>query len=317
VLADVMMPGLDGLALLQALRAQDATRELPVILLTARASEDSRVHGMQAGAYDYLVKPFSARELVARVEAHVKMARMRRESRELLEQRVDERTQELQVLTTLQRRLLQRLEMLQDEERRRIARELHDSLGQQLTAVSLSLGALQEKLQGRAANEDVARVRYGLEAADRELDRLVFELRPSALEHGGLGEGIASYVSSWSAWTCQPMDLLLRGLQGREVPVHVELAVFRVVQEALNNVAKHARSRNVSLSVERFKDRLVASIEDDGVGFDAAQALDLEAGRVNWGLVGMRERIEATGGSFEIESRPGEGTTLLLRVPLQ
>jgi signal transduction histidine kinase len=96
----------------------------------------------------------------------------------------------------------------------------------------------------------------------------------------------------------------------------VELAVFRVVQEALNNVAKHARSRNVSLSVERFKDRLVASIEDDGVGFDAAQALDLEAGRVNWGLVGMRERIEATGGSFEIESRPGEGTTILLRVPL-
>ncbi|WP_157266943.1 ATP-binding protein [Azohydromonas aeria] len=317
VLADVMLPGLDGLALLQALRARESTRELPVILLTARASEDSRVHGMQSGADDYIVKPFSARELVARVEAHVKLARLRRESRERLEQCVAERTQELQTLATRQRRLLQHLETMQDEERRRIARELHDSLGQQLTAVSLALGALHGKLRGRAAGEDVAEVRRALEVADRDLDRLVFELRPAALEHGGLHEGITAYVSSWSALTGQPVDLLLRGLQGRALPVHVELAVFRVVQEALNNIAKHARSRSVSVSVECFKARLVASVEDDGVGFDAARALDVEAGQVNWGLVGMRERIEALGGSFEIESRPGEGTAVLWRVPLR
>jgi signal transduction histidine kinase len=152
---------------------------------------------------------------------------------------------------------------------------------------------------------------------DRELDRIVFILRPTALEDCGLGEGVAAYAQSWSELTGVALDMELRGLDGDRLGPAVEAASFRVVQEALNNVAKYARASRVSLSLQRRRGLLVGSIEDDGVGFNAAEAMTPAAGRTNWGLLGMQERIEALGGSFAIDSQPGQGTTVLWRVPLQ
>jgi signal transduction histidine kinase len=235
-----------------------------------------------------------------------------RTARDLLEQRVLERIRALEQASEVRRLLLARVETLQDDERR-IARELHDSGGQGLSAMLLSLASCRRHVGDAAAVEHFTRLQQLLEATDHELDRIVFTLRPTALEDGGLGDAITAYVGTWSELTSQPVDLLVTGLEGRRLPAQVEAAVFRVIQEALNNVAKHAQARSVS--VERLGRQLVASVEDDGVGFDTEPAEPLDGNRPSWGLLGMHERIEAVGGSFTVESRVGQGTTVLLRAP--
>lgn len=233
-----------------------------------------------------------------------------RHAAELLGQRVAERTAAL-------RQLLIHLETVQDEERRRIARELHDGLGQYLSSLALAVSALRQAPDDAGAREWLERLHVLLQQLDRELDRIVFILRPTALEDCGLGEGVAAYVQTWSELTGVAVDLELHGLeQGRLSPA-VEAASFRVVQEALNNVAKYARASHVSLSLERRRGQLVGVIEDDGVGFDAAEAMTPAAGRSHWGLLGMQERVEALGGSFSIDAGPGQGTTVLWRLPVR
>ena len=241
-----------------------------------------------------------------------------RGAREELETRVAERTRALQHAGELRRELLARVETLQDEERRRIARELHDTLGQLLSAMLLSVSAVQARLHDHdpALAGQFDKLQQLMQTVDHELDRIVFTLRPTALEDGGLGDAIAAHVATWSELTGQPVDLLLTGLEGRRLPPRVEAAVFRVVQEALSNIAKHARATSIGVSVERLGRLLMASIEDDGVGFDIEPAEPAGGNRPSWGLLGMRERIEALGGNFDIESHPGRGTTVLLRVPL-
>ncbi|WP_084267961.1 PAS domain-containing sensor histidine kinase [Azohydromonas lata] len=230
--------------------------------------------------------------------------------RDLLEQRVQDRTREL-------RTLLARVEHVQDEERRRIARELHDSLGQYLSSLALAVGTVTQQQRDAEDREWLRRLQPLMQQVDRELDRIVFTLRPTALEDCGLGDGVAAYVATWSALSSTPVDLEQHGLDGERLPAPVEAAVFRVIQEALNNVAKHAGATRVSVSLKRSRRHLQASVEDDGVGFEAAEGRDGGAGRAGWGVLGMKERIEALGGQFAVESQPGTGTTVLLRVPLQ
>jgi PAS domain S-box-containing protein len=232
-----------------------------------------------------------------------------RSAREVLEQRVQERTHAL-------RTLLARVEHVQDEERRRIARELHYSLGQYLTSLSLAVSALARQ-SDPALRERLAALQQPMQQVDRELDRLVFTLRPTALEDCGLGDAVAAHVATWSELSGIPVDLAQHGLDGQRLPAPVEAAVFRVIQEALNNVTKHAGATHVSVSVERSRRQLRASVEDDGVGFEPAEERDaLSSLRTGWGVLGMKERIESLGGHFIVESQPGAGTTVLLRVPL-
>jgi PAS domain S-box-containing protein len=231
-------------------------------------------------------------------------------AREELELRVLDRTREL-------RALLARVEHVQDEERRRIARELHDSLGQYLSSLALAVGTLTQQQRDPQERERLQRLRPLMQQVDRELDRIVFTLRPTALEDCGLGDGVAAYVATWSELSATPVDLVLHGLDGQRLPAPVEAAVFRVIQEALNNVTKHAGATRVSVSLTRARRHLQGCVEDDGVGFDTAEGRDTAAARTRWGVLGMKERIEALGGQFTVESQPGIGTTVLLRVPLE
>lgn len=214
------------------------------------------------------------------------------------------------------RRVLVQLEALRDGERRRIARELHDGLGQQLVSVQLAVQALRPWLadaEGRARFEALQGL---VQRLDRELDRIVFALRPAALEGCGLAEGVRAYLQSWSGLTGVAADLELFGLDAAQLPAPAEAAVFRVLQEALTNVAKHAQASRVSVSLARQHRELCGSVEDDGRGFLVAAGATPAAGRSHWGLTGMRERVEALGGHFSVESQPGRGTAVLWRVPV-
>ena len=180
----------------------------------------------------------------------------------------------------------------------------------------MSVGIIKGEVTAPATAARLEQLRSLLTIVDQELDRIVFELRPTALEDGGIAEGVDAHVRTWSSLTETPVELITRGLDDVRLPGPVESAVFRVVQEALGNVARHACASRVGVPLERRRGQLVGSVEDDGVGFEVEGRQAAHAGRASWGLLSMQERIEALGGQFSVESRPGQGTTVLFRVPL-
>lgn len=246
-----------------------------------------------------------------------------REAHDELERRVAERTGELaranaalHEAMAARTELLRRLVTAQEDERRRLSRELHDGLGQELTALILGLKELEhatpEDAPGRARLLEVERVVAGIGRAAHDL---AVELRPTALDDIGVGPALSAYVARWSERTGIAADFKTVGLDGERLPPEVETAVYRVVQEALNNVAKHAEARRVSVIVARQDGELVTLVEDDGRGFDPDRA-GSGSGRRSLGLLGMRERLGLVGGTLVIESGNGEGTVVQARVPL-
>jgi PAS domain S-box-containing protein len=457
VLADVMMARLDGFGLLRELRSDPQFRTVPLVLLSARAGEESRLEGLRAGADDYLVKPFSARELLARVAAHLEMAHVRREAfrreSELqaevqqaqeqasailesitdgflaldsewrftyvnaaaeringirreeqigknqwelfpatkgtvlesewrravaeqvpvefehcyepwnawfhvkaypskdgglsvffqditprkqseaallkahseLEQHVLERTRELsranarlrrqiaksQRSEAARTRLLRRLVGAQEDEHRRIARELHDDLTQRLAVLAIDAGII-EQLPGcpRDIGERAHVMYERLAALSESVHSLSRQLHPSILDELGLVDALRSECSS-----LEQRDGIRVRFHARDVPTDfpsdVALCVYRVAQESLRNIARHARCSRASVQLGRTERTLVLCVLDRGIGFEVASR-----GKAGLGLESMRERARLIRARLLIRSKPGRGTKITLRVPL-
>jgi signal transduction histidine kinase len=241
-----------------------------------------------------------------------------------LEQRVEERTSELsQVNHNLQTEiskhkeseaarleLLRRLVTAQEEERRRISRELHDQTGQHLAALLLGLKTLNNSTNNGSTSLHIGlfQLQKLTERLVEETHHLAWELRPAALDDLGLETAIANYVDKWSERTSVPLDFH-SGLNKLRLPPSIETAVFRIVQEALTNVLKHADATRVSVMLEYRYDELLVIVEDNGRGFQK------EVERNGLGLIGINERVALVGGKLNIESAPGLGTTLAIRIP--
>jgi len=208
-------------------------------------------------------------------------------------------------------RLLRRLVIAQEEERRRIARDLHDHLGQQLTSLRLKIDAVRAASDPRMIETALRDIESLLGQIDRDIDFLSWELRPAALDDFGLGAVLENYVREWSHHAGVPARFHVEGLAPEHVAPEVEATLYRIAQEALNNVAKHARARSLGVVLEWRGSIVSLVIEDDGVGFEPSQV----SGKMI-GLVGMRERAAVVGGTLEIEPTAGGGTTVIARVPL-
>jgi PAS domain S-box-containing protein len=213
--------------------------------------------------------------------------------------------------------LLTRLVVAQEDERARLARELHDELGQQMTALRLTLEAL------KAATLDRHDLRAQIEMLQEMARRLdedvafrVWGLRSAILEARGLAAALRQYVGNWSQHFHVPLRLHTNVSGDDRLPPEVESTMYRVVQEALNNVLKHARAAQVDIALERHADHVSLIIEDDGVGFDASQAATDNDRIGGVGLLGMRERAALIGADLQIESTVGRGTTVFVRMPL-
>jgi signal transduction histidine kinase len=337
VLTDVMMPEIDGFGLLRELRADEKANTIPIILLSARAGEDARIEGMQAGADDYMVKPFTARELLARVGAHLAMGRLRREaaeheralraeaediataleeSRKELEHRVQERTAELQLANDELRELSSRLQQLQDEERRRIARGLHDSAGQLLAGVAMNMAVVKGEVHKLSAN--AARcVQDNFALIDQltsEIRTISHLLHPPLLDEVGLASALRWYVDGFSqrskiaATLEMPEDL-------QRFPDDTEIAIFRAVQECLTNVHRHSGSRSCWLRLVQDAGNLLVEVRDDGKGIPSEKRLTLMSSGGGVGLRGMQERIRKLGGTLAINSS-SRGTTVAVTLPI-
>jgi len=241
-----------------------------------------------------------------------------------LERRVEERTSELsQVNENLQTEiskhkeseaarieLLRRLVTAQEEERRRISRELHDQTGQHLAALLLGLKTLNNSndSESTALHKSLFQLQQLTERLVEDAHHLAWELRPAALDDLGLETAISNYVEKWSERNSIPLDFH-SGLNKLRLPPPVETAVFRIVQEALTNVLKHAEATRVSVMLEYRYDELLVIVEDNGRGFQP------EVERNGLGLIGINERVALVGGKLNIESAPGLGSTLAIRIP--
>jgi PAS domain S-box-containing protein len=251
-----------------------------------------------------------------------------RRAHEELEIRVKERTAELALANAslreeMQEReraerarteLLSRLVFAQEDERRRIAREMHDQFGEQLTALGLGIRALKDSCESdpRLALQ-VGALEKVAQQLDEDVDHLVWELRPTALDDLGLRAALANYVQDWSVRAGVRADLHTTGLSSARLTSEVETTLYRIAQEALNNIAKHARAENVDVILERRPDYVSLIIEDDGIGFDQPAAGSPHQG---FGLLGMQERAALVGATVQIESAAGEGTTIIVRMPM-
>jgi two-component system CheB/CheR fusion protein len=248
-----------------------------------------------------------------------------------LELRVAQRTTDLaSANASLQREIVERgqaqmardevvrqLITAEEEERQRISRELHDQMGQQLTALLLGFQSLKELSHGRPKIlAMIEQMRGIVDQIGREVHQLALDLRPTALDDLGLSAALANYSADWAQRTRVAVNFHSSGLDAPRPSLEAETTIYRVVLEALNNVARHAQAKHVSIILERRDHTMIAIVEDDGQGFDTDVVMSTVRKEHRLGLLGMHERVAQFGGTLTVESTPGNSTTVIARIPL-
>lgn len=208
--------------------------------------------------------------------------------------------------------LSQRLMKAQEDERLHLSRELHDESGQLLAALTVQLGLLERDAEhSEIIHSRISDLKSAAKAIQDNLHRLAINLRPASLDHLGLVTTLQQFIQDFSRQYTIAVEFEAVGMQDKRLPIEIETALFRIVQESLTNVALHAQATRVDVLLSLADKRVSAIVEDDGVGFVPALTVTGE----QLGLFGMRERIEMLGGTLTIESSPGKGTTVKAEAP--
>lgn len=213
--------------------------------------------------------------------------------------------------------MLTRLAAVEEQERRHLSRELHDQTAQRIVALAVELKTLERNLAaGRPQGERVGALRKAVDDLQRQIREIAWDLRAGELVEGELETALREFAEEWSERTRVSVDCECRGVSGERLPPQVATPLYRIVKEALTNVEKHAQARHVSVLLERDASLMRLTVEDDGRGFDV-DAIQTSPGTAqHLGLLGMKERAALAGGTFLIESSPGSGTTILVRMPM-
>ncbi|MBI3140502.1 MAG: response regulator [Rhodocyclales bacterium] len=298
VLSDYTMPDFSGLLALRQVQAFDP--DMPFLVVSGNIGEDVAVATMRAGAHDYLLKGNLTR-LGAAIERELREADIRR-ARRRDEQELREAKLRLQALSN---RMLE----VQEAERRHIARELHDEIGQALTAIKLNLEALARRLGDAPDRPLVTEIVAVAGQVLAQVRKLSLDLRPPQLDDLGLAAAL-NWLTRRHSHPEGPAILLATPEHLPRLPPQVETACFRIAQEALTNALRHAGARQVRIKLKLDEARFELTVRDDGRGFEraAAQLRALQGGSL--GLVGMDERATLAGGRLEVASRPSEGTEI-------
>jgi len=292
VLLDLLMPRIDGYQVLAEMKQDAALRRMPVIVISSTDEMDSIVRCIEMGATDYLTKPFDPVLLQARIRASLASAHEER-------------------MAALREQFAQ-VTAAQEEERQRFARELHDGLVPAVASLSIRLHTVGKHLEREDhwLAAEIKELAEQAQASSRDIRRLIHDLRPVALDELGLVPALREHLAQ-----CQREHGLASELAvevPERLPPAVETALFRIVQEAVNNVLRHAQAQHVRVALIRVDSQVRLDVTDDGQGFD----LQLPRPGRKIGLWSMRERVEQLGGTFEVSSVLGQGTTVSAVVPL-
>ena len=248
----------------------------------------------------------------------VRMSTLQRRNRELLEltEQREKAREELRDAYERLRRLTRRLEAAKEDERKHIAREMHDDMGPSLTAVIINLQLLVNEAD---AEVKATRTADTIELVDRMIQRirdLSLDMRPPLLDELGLVPALSGYLESQAERAGIDIEVVDGPDIGRLTP-EIEITAFRVVQEAVTNVIRHSGAKRATVTVQRDNGELELQVGDDGRGFDVRDTIDRAAAGKALGLLGMQERVGALGGEFDLSSVPGKGTTIRARLPLE
>ena len=305
ILSDYTIPGFNGMAALDI--AKEKVPGSPFIFVSGTIGEEGAIEALKRGATDYVLKDRPGRLGTA-------IRRALHEARENAEKLAAQ--DELRASREQLRALAGRLQAAREEERIRISRELHDGLGEMLTGIDIELACLRQSVEGDGSlvGADIAKRISALNkltsgTAER-VRKLCTELRPPILDDLGLVSAIV-----WQAGEFQERTKIrchAKGLGEFIVPRDHATALFRIFQEILTNVARHARAANVTVSLKKDGPRIVLAVKDDGKGI---RAEDLK-GAKSFGLLGMKERAALLEGNVEIAGMPGKGTAVIVTLPL-
>ncbi len=224
---------------------------------------------------------------------------------------------EVQQREYLRGQLLERAVAAQEEERKRIARELHDETGQMLTALAVGLGGIEETIAQNPplAQKQIAQLKTMTMSSIDSLRQFVADLRPSVLDDMGLVSALRWFAQQYAERTKLQVEFQVTGNKCR-LPLRVETVLFRIAQEGLNNVGRHARATQATVRLEFAEQLVTLTVQDNGRGFIVQDILGKQGKQLAWGLLGVQERVELVGGKFSVESVLGRGTTITVQVPM-
>jgi signal transduction histidine kinase len=313
ILLDVRMPGMDGFETARMIRRRERSRHTPIIFLTGVSREmESAFRGYEAGAVDYLVKPLVPEVLRSKVSVFVDLHRKNAAlSNEIRERKIAEehlRDSEVQL-----RALAARLISVREEERTRIAREIHDELGQVLTGLKMDVMWLAKRLAGTEKQlvEKTETMCSLIDSTVHLIRRISTGLRPEILDDMGLVAAIGWQANEFQKRMGMRCRLKLPEDQAL-LDKELSTTVFRIFQEILTNIARHAKASSVNVQLSISDDFLKLKVADDGVGISETQI----RGQGSLGLLGMQERAQLFGGEVSIQGTSGRGTTVLVSIPM-
>jgi signal transduction histidine kinase len=315
ILMDMRMPDMDGIEACRQLKARKESCEIPVVFVSGSADAEARAGALDLGAVDFVTKPFNAAELLARVRTHLELSRLRSQ----LESQVTLRTTELERNQKALEEYKQRLQELtagllnaQENASRALARDLHDVFSQELSVLATQIFILQkesksdDKLASRLSELGQRSVRLA-----HNLHRTSRELHPTILEDLGLKAALGEECDIFQERSRIRIEFTAENIPP-ELPADVSVCLYRVVQESLRNIGKHAANCNAVRVIVSGSQGVTLRIEDNGEGFNLEDAHK----KGGLGLISIEERVRLVNGSLSIHSEPGKGSTLEVVVPI-
>jgi len=306
---DVRMPIMNGFELAVKLNENRADSKVPIIFLTANFDKDS-LEGYDSGAVDYLYKPFQNKILLSKINVFLDLYNQKQKifrNTELLKESSEELKKSLEQLHSLAKYT----EKAREYERKSIARELHDDLGQALTAVKIDLGMIKQRVSDDEVIGRINKLTTLVSQTIKTVQRLTSQLRPEIIDDLGLEAAIKWYTKEFGE------------RNGIEINVEMDsdllispddsITLYRIMQESLTNIARHAQASRIEINLLGDEKSINLTIADNGVGI----ADDKLSSKKSFGLIGMRERATTLGGTFEIRSETGKGTLVSLNFPCQ
>ncbi len=283
ILLDIRMPGLDGFEVCRRFKANAALAEIPIIFISAEDDTEAKVNAFRLGAVDYISKPFQHAEVLARVHKELKLYKALKQARELAAL----------------------------EERQRIARELHDAVNQTLFSLSIAAETtlLQHRKDPTRTEDGLVEIRQRAKEAIAEMRVLMYALRPASLSDSNFGELVHTLARTLAGRT--GAEVGVRCAVQTILPPDVQITLYRIVQEALSNVIKHAEATHIIVEVVERDRYLTVRIADDGRGFDPERT---PSGR--FGLANMKARALEIDARWSLRTHPDEGTEIILEVDL-
>jgi signal transduction histidine kinase len=297
ILLDIMMPDMDGYQVARILKANPATAIIPIIMVTAQIDRSTRLAGLNAGVEEFLTKPVDQAELWLRVRNLLRLKDALQQSKESLQQ------------------LLAHQDKTKEEERKRIAREIHDDLGQNLMALRIDISMLHARTAGghRLLHRGVSVALDNIDATIKSVRAIINDLRPFELELG-LQAAVAWQLKKFervSGVACQ-FDINAPPADNPQLGDLETLTIFRILQESLSNVARHSYATRVDVNLKWSAHGLAMQVKDDGIGMQADAAPKTNA----FGIVGIKERVSLLGGELFIDGSSGHGTLLSVFIPI-